>query len=405
MWRPPRTMNERAMRAIRSMQNGSMDGTVVSAKPVGSQPLIPESEYEFEDEVIDPEGPTPDTPLEPWTDVFTVGSNPSYVFTLSKRPYIQKKMEIKNLHPSNRATVHIQWNSVFQKDLSYSLKGKTLYLYDTQLSLKKGDKITVKYWFIDGGGDSSGDPEDRVDLVVPLDVWCSSYVSNFGGALYQNGFVTTPTVGVNPGTVTFLGYAFTNLFLGESASITYRYRLPKGLDLSSVNTDTHDFTFSYFAEEAMTTKANNKIFNPNATVPTSATVLNNQCHGLWSAYFPPQLDPITTTREIYPPMPSPHRVGGIVFAESEDAEEIFKRLRNIAANPNAVSQGESIQMWPFQGMSTEGGSGCRGCQCCWNSGLWEGAEVCTDDTPRSYQARINANWNARLGVTLYITPK
>lgn len=403
MWRPPRTTNERALRAIRSMQNGSMDGSVVSAKPV--HPI----RYDFseitepEGEIADPNDPTNDNPLEPWTDVFTLKTDRSYVHTLSKSPYIQKKMNEKGDHPGNRSTIHIYWNNVYQKDLSYTLKGNTIFINDTSLSLKKGDVLSIKYWFIEGG--NPRDPDEPINMVIPLDVWVSGYSSNFRGVLFQNGLIVPPTRGVNGGRTVFKGYLFSTLFFGKGTSIRYKYRLPEGIDLSSIDPDECEFSLTFIARDQFKTVIDDKVFLENFAMDYRTELLSDECHGIWSFYIGPQLPDGPDGGEIYPPAPSPYGVGGITFAEGEDGERIFKSLRSISNDPTAVDKGLLASTHPFDALTFEGNDGCRNCHCCWNTSFWEGMEICQDDTVRSIQHRINSGWYLDFGVTLYITSK
>lgn len=136
------------------MQNGSLDGRIVGSFPVKNS--IPEDYDDYDDtEEEDTQNPGGGGKgiLRPATEYFRVGNNSDLVLTLQQSPFTEEAR-----YGANRSTIHIYWNNVFQKDASFILGGKVLYLRDPRGVLQADDTITVKYWWTEGGGGGPGPP-------------------------------------------------------------------------------------------------------------------------------------------------------------------------------------------------------------------------------------------------------
>ena len=206
LWRPPRSQNERAMRAIRSMQNGSIDGRVVSAYPV--KPEITDEEGYDEYDELDEEDPDGDgggggggddgLNLKPWTDYYTVkGINGTHSFGLSKTPWAQPKM---SENTRDYSSVHLYWNGVFQPDMSFLLESAVITVLDPTFQMRAGDTLTVKYFY---DVEKSGEVDENTHR---MQVWYNSYdtvpVDRPGyNIFWASTFESSPT-GSNSGKIT-----------------------------------------------------------------------------------------------------------------------------------------------------------------------------------------------------------
>lgn len=226
LWRPPRTNGERAMRAIRSMQNGSIDGRVVSAYPVKPD-VVEEEDYDTWEEGIDDatdgsgDGTTDDDSIKPWTDYFSIkGVYPVHDFALTKTPWVQEKMpnEVKSY-----ASVHLYWNGVFQPDLSYSLENSVITLLDEGQRMRAGDVITVKYFYDqDTGGEV--DP-NMFRMQCWFDRHDTTPVDRPGYNIFWAGVLEASKTGSNTGTITTTAGRYYSL--QTSGGWLSRFRVPR----------------------------------------------------------------------------------------------------------------------------------------------------------------------------------
>lgn len=220
-WQPYRTPQERNTRAIRSMQNGTLDGRVL-ASPVRFDPNGYEADENDSDEGIDvgEDAPT----LYPFTDTFNPSNSSNLTFSLTYAPWVQAEMPTTT---RNRASLHLYWNGVYQRDLSYSLSGKVITIYNDSLQIRSGDVISVKYMYED-----NVEPDETTTL-YRMECWLDS-VSIKGESEYtmwQDRFIgaatSAPPLGQNAGNISVCGTRFQGMeFLGGWES---RWRAPKDM--------------------------------------------------------------------------------------------------------------------------------------------------------------------------------
>ena len=228
MWRPPSSNTERTIRAIRSMQNGSLDGRIVSAFPVRDWTDDPDNDLMDADEV-DASDTGEDVNLQPYTDYFNLTTNGTLVFNLTFTPWFQSLMEAGT---EDRATLHIYWNGVFQRDLSYSLYGSKLIIKDPDLEVRTGDVLSVKYWYnVDNptsDPDGPGGGSRYSYHTFQMECWMSSIeLRPPYGPLY--GPIGGPPIGTNKGSLSMISTRYVELeFIADWWST---FRLPKGLTI------------------------------------------------------------------------------------------------------------------------------------------------------------------------------
>lgn len=386
LWRPPRTMNERALRAIRSMQNGSIDGSIVSAQPVTNYSMFEDLLDNSDEDQTTSEDDLQD-PLEPWTDTFTVKDTRVLKYTLSRLPYRQPKMAEG---ARNKSTVHIYWNGVFQKDASYRLQSKLLTITNAGKRIRVGDVLTVKYWFND-----TEDTENEYE-VIPLDVWVSSTPREIPSGLFPSGFEIAPTIGQNGGIIVHASHMFVNLHFGAGQHISYGYQYPSGV--GPINTTDASFEFAVEWDRELTMGIGGKKFVPENPTIGDIIYQKDGCGGIWS--FGGDFVGIPPEWVVEPPgpfIPSPGPVGGEIFSDGVDALRLVRSLNNGLSQSAMVSIPKIRAPW-----NALGDCGGKQCGCCWNTGLFEGLAICNDDSVRGKQSIIRKSYDAKVGVTLYI---
>ena len=198
LWRPPRSMSERTARAVRSMQSGSIDGRIVSARPVSNTHGGLEGE-EYDDEEIEYELPYPPegggviNGLIPWTDRFTGGGT---VLTLTHNPY--EHHGVKKVSNKRKVSLHVYWNGVFQEDSTYKLvysevTEQTFVILKSTDKHKSKDIITCKYWYVE----PSSSPADGVPEGSKFQI--GTYVKGTGRMgpmpVFHGGWTHEPIVG------------------------------------------------------------------------------------------------------------------------------------------------------------------------------------------------------------------
>lgn len=222
-WQPKRTPQERNTRAIRSMQNGTLDGRVL-ASPVRFNPAgVADSDDESDAEL----GAVDDSiTLLPYTDTFTPSNVDNLTFTLTHIPWSQPLMASGT---RNKASVHIYWNGVYQRDLSYSLSGNILTVYNDSLQIRSGDSISAKYFYEEGA-----EPDDTTTL-YRMECWLELVPVDDGssGGLWMDRFlmgaVEAPPRGQNAGTIKMVSTRFKSMeFISSWRSA---WRLPKGVTI------------------------------------------------------------------------------------------------------------------------------------------------------------------------------
>lgn len=227
-WRPPSSITERSIRASRSMTNGTMDGKIISAFPVktSSEAYF---DYDESDETVEEEETSPR--LLPWTDYFDLTPQTNSFF-LSKKPWANPEMKDTL---ESRATIHIYWNGVFQRDLSYSLDGTLLRIDDINKAIRTGDTLTVKYFYEEGGAGGDGGDTSQT---YRLEAWLESarlYESGFGYRVRAAGPMYQVTTGVNGGSLTMLSHRYaTTQFL---SGWTMNFRIPKDQTIPTDNVE------------------------------------------------------------------------------------------------------------------------------------------------------------------------
>lgn len=189
-WRPKRTLEERTARAVQSMQPGTLQGRVGSARPVKQYNTDlddPDDDDEVGEDTPGEGGGTDETGgnLLPFTDYYTVKSSGRQSFQLTYLPYL-----------SDYRTVHLYWNDVFQPDSSWQLIEDYVIVDDETIDLKSGDVLTVKYWYNEEALHGSGGITGNLFF---MECWMESYThtEGYGPRITSGGAIT----GFNGGSI------------------------------------------------------------------------------------------------------------------------------------------------------------------------------------------------------------
>lgn len=222
VWRPKATQHENIVRGIRNLRNGSMDGRILNVSPVRRVRDV------GEDLGLDPDEFLEEEFLYPFTDYFTYKKN-VHTYDLTYVPYFQEEMEEKDAYKSS---VHIYWNNIFQRDLSFSLRGNRLIINDEKKKLREGDSISVKYFYTEteDGNTEVITPEGKVQKTIREDLYCWVSDSPQGNWYWGGGTLSAPSVGSNKGTwkTQYSVYASMSWLTIGAGSIKYKVGLPIG---------------------------------------------------------------------------------------------------------------------------------------------------------------------------------
>ena len=228
------------MRAIRSMQNGSIDGRIVSAYPVKPD-VVEEEDYDQWDELDEEEtddggggGGGDGIALKPWTDYYTAkSSTPVHTFGLSKTPYVNEKMASGT---RDYSSVHVYWNGVFQRDMSYSLEDSVITVMDETMRIHEGDQLIVKYFYEQEEGGQVDPNQYRMQCwfnrheTTPLD--------RPGYYIFGAGTESATKVGINSGSITTLAGRYYTLQSTGSWNCAFRHvpgnPIPTGDDVKGI---------------------------------------------------------------------------------------------------------------------------------------------------------------------------
>ncbi len=398
LWRPRQTQDERLKRAIRSMQNGSMDGRVISAYPV--KPRIMEDDYEseFEDELeedaddveLPPGGVGGDaSSIKPWTDYLTVkNTSPVHNFALTKTPWVQPEMSIST---GSYSSVHLYWNGVLQRDISYSLDGSIITILDDRQDMRPSDTITVKYFFdLDGG--------QLDENMIRLECWFDSFSpkeNRPGYYIFWDGIMEAPPTGSNFGKIKATAGRYQTL--QSTGNWTCKYRNANGQKLP-VGDDVAGITWRLSFDESASCRAfigvtpgtgTSNYWNHQGTNFGTMFCHHNSCDIMGASCGPNELPTLLASSTAGPFNPSLGPIGGRVFASGEQGKVLAKHL-----NYNNRSESIRFEMPKYPGRVPHNDGGCT----------YGGGES-GDDTLYGWSSYEVGTYDLKIGVTATVVMK
>lgn len=378
-WKPTTNMNARALRALRSMSNGSLDGSVVSAYPAKPAFL---GDYEIDSGEDEGEDDQPE--LHPYTDYFTVPATNKFVYKLSFPPYVQTLMKIGT---RNRATVHIYWNNVFQRDMAYTLSSNILTISDSRKQLRVGDEITVKYFY--------SDEDTEGIIVIPMDLYISQSPGGSPGT-WHSGSELSPPLNQNGGTWTTHIHTFSTISFNDVGEVGYEIIKPSGIDMpdpfeieSIYWTSQWDHNAFWTIQFDQITPMYPNVFGTTRTYPGVSpfgTITAKKECGMFvdmtgddGWYGAPVVNG--------PYLPSSGPTDGDVWSTGDEASRIYKQIYN----------GTRVRCYLSNGSSHVDFIGNDGDQCgC--MGI-----VCFDNTIYGIEEVVRQSYDCKIGITAYIT--
>jgi hypothetical protein len=386
------------------MQNGSIDGRIVSAYPV--KPEIEDEEGYDEYDELDEEDPDGDgggggggdtgLDLKPWTDNYTVkGLNGAHTFGLSKTPWANPKMTENR---RDYASVHLYWNGVFQRDLSYLLEDAVITVLDPEMKLRAGDELTVKYFY---DTEKSGEVDENT---YRMQCWVESYTmvspDRPGYYIFWAGTLNPPQLYSNTGTITTTAGRYYSLQITGSWNSRFRpipgQRIPTGDDVAGI---TWRVNFDPGADIKIETPGDDFYVKGNdyGSILCHKTCCGFEVGGDGCDCGSNNL-PLLSYEPQNPPFnPTLGPIGGQVFAAGNNGIEIARYLNGRAERAgNNDRYGYNVErQMPYYSPYVPYNTGCT----------YAGGIANAEDTIYGKHSHETATYNVKIGVTATVIKK